>query len=87
MITDANGRPVSSEGQDARYIKIVETNVGGKMVWAVDYHPTIQAFEFEEVFQVLGNVIAGIAQNARARKREAIMQQQMQAKVASLKGE
>ncbi len=77
MITDANGKPIVSEGGDARSIKIVETNQGGKMVWALEYHPSIQVFEFEEVFQVLGNVVAGIAQNARARKHEAIMQQKL----------
>lgn len=73
MITDAAGNPIASE----RQIRIVESSVEGKKVWAVEYLPTIQAFEFEEVFQVLGNVVAGIAQNARARKHEAIMQQKL----------
>lgn len=77
MITDANGKPMASEGQDARYIKVVETNVAGKMVWAVEYGPSISNFEFEEVFQVLGNVVSGIAQNARARKREAMAMNQL----------
>ena len=87
MITDAQGRPIASEGQDARKLSLVETNHNGRMVWAVEYHPTIQAFEFEEVLQILGNAIQGIAQNARARKHEAMAMQQAQAKINSLNKE
>lgn len=78
MITDAKGNPIVSEGKDARHIKIVESNVDGKMQWGVEYFPTSQAFEFEEITQVLGNVIAGISQYARAMKREAILKQKLE---------
>lgn len=82
MITGPDGMPISSDG---RYIKIVEANVSDKKVWAVEYHPHISAFEFEEVFQVLGNVVAGIAQNARARKHEAMMQEKVKEKINAIK--
>lgn len=84
MITDAHGRPVASEGNDLRYIKIAETVKDGKRVWAIDYHPAINFFEFEEVFQILGQAIMGIAQNARARKHEAMIQQQIKEQVKNL---
>lgn len=87
MITDAQGRPIASEGKDARSIKLVETNHKGRMVWAIDYHPSIQAFEFEEVLQILGNAIQGIATNARARKHEALAMQQAQQKINELNKE
>ncbi len=81
MITDAQGKPIASE----RQIRIVESLVGEKKVWAVEYHPHISAFEFEEVFQVLGNVVAGIAQNARARKHEVMMQEKVKEKINEIK--
>jgi hypothetical protein len=84
MITDSNGRPIASEGQDARKISIIETNHKGKMVWAIEYFPSIQAFEFEEVLQILGNAVMGIATNARARKHETMAMAQAQAKIQSL---
>jgi hypothetical protein len=84
MITDAKGRPIASEGNDARKISIVETNHNGRMVWAIEYHPSIQAFEFEEVFQIFGNAIQGIATNARARKHEMIAQQKLQQGINNL---
>jgi hypothetical protein len=85
-LTDAQGNPIATEAK-LRAIKINEKTKDGKRFWSVDYDPDISEFEFEEVFQVLGNVVAGIAQSARARKREAIIQQEMQAKLASIKGE
>ena len=81
MLVDGKGKPIASEGNDMRYIKIVETMHEGKRVWAVDYHPQIGAFEFEEVFQILGNVISGIAQNARALKHDAIIKAKLQAEL------
>lgn len=87
MITDANGRPIASEGQDARKISLVETNHKGRMVWAIEYHPSIAAFEFEEVLQIFGNAILGIATNARARKHEAMAMQQAQQKINELNKE
>jgi hypothetical protein len=48
--------------------------------------PGIEAFEFEEVFQILGDVIRGVAQNARARKHEAMAMQQVAAKVRDING-
>lgn len=87
MITDASGRAIASEGNDARKIVLVETNHKGRMVWAIDYHPSVQAFEFEEVLQILGNAIQGIATNARARKHEAMAMQQTQAGINKLNKE
>jgi hypothetical protein len=88
MITGPDGRPVASAGNDSgRKISVVETNHNGRMVWAIEYHPSIQAFEFEEVLQVLGNAIQGIATNARARKHEALAQQKMQQGINNLNKE
>lgn len=84
MITDAHGRPIATEGNDLRYIKIAETVKDGKRMWAIDYHPGIQHFEFEEVFQILGQAIMGIAQNARARKHEAMLQQKLREEIKGL---
>lgn len=81
MITDAQGNPIATE----RSIMITEKTVEGKKMWTVDYVPTIAAFEFEEVFQVLGNVIAGVAQNARARKHEAMLQEKVKEKINEIK--
>lgn len=69
MITDAKGNPLSTE---PRSIKILETTHEGKATWAVDFKPSVAAFEFEEVIQVLGQTIMGLAQNTRARKHEAM---------------
>lgn len=88
MITGPDGRPIASQGNDSgRKIMMVETNHNGRMVWAIEYHPSIQAFEFEEVLQVLGNAIQGIATNARARKHEAIAQQKLQQGINNLNKE
>ncbi len=87
MILDGKGRPIAPEGQDSRYIKIAETLHQGKKVWAIDYHPAIDFFEFEEVFQILGQAIMGIAQNARARKHEAMIKKQVQEKINDLSKE
>lgn len=66
-------------------IVISENTVEGKRVWGVEFHPGIQAFEFEEVFQILGDVIRGIAQNARARKHEAMAMKAVKEKMAVIK--
>lgn len=78
MLTDAQGRPIASEGNDAKYLKIFQQNVNGKYVWGIEYHPSMKAFEYEEVMQVLGNVIAAVSQQARASLKEAMLKQQMQ---------
>lgn len=87
MITDAQGKPIASERSIiiTEKVHVDKTSGVGKKMWMVDYAPSIQAFEFEEVFQVLGNVIAGIAQNARARKHEAMLQQQVKEKISEIK--
>jgi hypothetical protein len=69
---------------EKKKIVISENEVQGRNVWGVEFHPDIQAFEFEEVFQILGDVIRGIAQNARARKHEALKMKEVAAKVASI---
>lgn len=81
MLTDKHGKPIASEGNALRSIKIMETVKDGKKVWAIEYEPDIGFFEFEEVFQILGNVTAGIAQNARALKHDAIIKQKLQAEL------
>lgn len=87
MITDARGKPLIMEGQEGRSIKIIETKVEGKMVWGIDFKPSLQSFEFEEVFQILGDVIRGIAQDARARKHEFLTKQRVQAELNKQQGE
>lgn len=86
-MVDAHGRPIASEGNDTRKISVVETNRDGKMVWAIEYHPNIGVFEFEEVLQVLGNAIMGIATNARQRKHEAMLKAKVQAEINHLNKE
>lgn len=56
-----------------------------RKAWGVEFHPSAEAFEFEEVIQILGDVVRGIAQNARARKREIIQMEQVRQKMAALK--
>lgn len=87
MITDAQGRPVASEGNDAKYLKIFQQNVGGKYVWGIEYFPSQKAFEYEEVMQVLGNVIAAVSQQARAALKEEIMKMKMQQGINNLSKE
>lgn len=82
MLVGANGQPLGA--QELKKIVISENVVQGRRMWGVEYHPGIQAFEFEEVFQILGDVIRGIAQEARARKHDALRQQQLKAKVAAI---
>lgn len=70
---------------EKKKIVISENEVQGKQVWGVEFHPNIQAFEFEEVFQILGDVIRGIAQNARSRKHEAKHMQKVQRDLDAIK--
>lgn len=83
MLVGRDGAPLGIV--EGKKIVISENQVQGKMVWGVEFHPGIQAFEFEEVFQILGDVIRGIAQNARAKKREYIKMEEVKAKMASIK--
>lgn len=82
MLVHPNGTPLGM--QEGKKIVISENFVQGKPVWGVEFHPSIQAFEFEEVFQILGEVTRGIAQNARARKQEAIKLKEVHKKMASI---
>lgn len=69
VLQGLDGQPLGIK--EKKKIVISENEVQGKQVWGVEFHPNIQSFEFEEVFQILGDVIRGIAQNARSRKHEA----------------
>lgn len=79
MLVGPNGAPLGVV--ESKKIVISENTVQGKKVWGVEFHPAIEAFEFEEVFQILGDVIRGIAQNARARKHEAIKMREVKQKM------
>jgi hypothetical protein len=81
-----NGQPLVQDGPSGKSITIHEHMMSGKPVWGVEFKPGIEAFEFEEVFQILGDVIRGVAQNARARKHEAMAMQQVAAKVRDING-
>jgi len=82
MLISPSGRPLGIT--EKKKIIISENEVQGKQVWGVEFQPGIQAFEFEEVFQILGDVIRGIAQNARARKHEAMKMQEVKQELASM---
>ena len=82
MLVNPNGSPLGLA--ENKKITISENTVQGKRVWGVEFHPGIEAFEFEEVFQILGDVIRGIAQNARSRKHEALQLKEVAAKAAAL---
>lgn len=82
MLVNPNGTPLGIA--ENKKITISENTVQGKKVWGVEFHPAIEAFEFEEVFQILGDVIRGIAQNARSRKHEALRLKEAAAKAAAL---
>lgn len=82
MLISPNGSPLGIH--ENKKIIISENTVQGKQVWGVEFHPGIQAFEFEEVFQILGDVIRGIAQNARARKHEAKSMQAVKQKMTEI---
>lgn len=82
MLVGANGTPLGLT--ENKKIVISENTVQGKKVWGVEFHPSIQAFEFEEVFQILGDVIRGIAQNARSRKHEAMAMNEVNAKIKQI---
>lgn len=84
MLVGSNGAPLGI--QEKKKIVISENEVQGKRVWGVEFHPGIQAFEFEEVFQILGDVIRGIAQNARSRKHEAMAMQAVKEKMTAIDG-
>lgn len=83
MLVTPNGQPAGVV--EKRKIVITEAEAQGRPVWGVEFHPGIQAFEFEEVFQILGDVIRGIAQNARSRKHEAIAMKKVREKMHSIK--
>jgi hypothetical protein len=83
VLVGPNGKPLQKveDGPSGKSITIHEEIKEGRPVWGVEFKPGIQAFEFEEVFQILGDVIRGIAQNARSRKHEAMAMQEVAAKV------
>ena len=85
MITDAQGRPIVTEGEKGRSIEILETKVDGKLVWAVDFKPMVGAFEFEEVMMIMGDVTRGIAQQARSRVHEARAMDKVKAQMNAMK--
>ena len=87
MITDAQGRPIVTEGIETRSIKIGETKLDGKLVWAVDFQPSVGAFAFEEVMMILGDVTRGIAQQALSRVAEAKGMQKVRAQMDALSKE
>ena len=82
MLVGSNGTPLGI--QEGKKIVISENVIQGKRVWGVDFHPSIEAFEFEEVFQILGDVIRGIAQNARSRKHEAMQMKEVKKQMTSM---
>lgn len=83
MLTDAQGRPIVSEG---RYIKITETKTPeGKRMWGVDFGPDISSFEFEEVIMILGDVTRGIAEQALRRVKEAKAMQAVNKTITAIK--
>ncbi len=85
MLVGANGAPLGV--QELKKIVISENDIQGKKAWGVEFHPHIEAFEFEEVFQILGDVIRGIAQNARARKHEAMKMRAVKEQMAAIQKE
>lgn len=82
MLVGPSGKPLGTT--EKKKIIISENTIQGKLVWGVEFHPGIEAFEFEEVFQILGDVIRGIAQNARARKHEAMKMAEVKAKMNAI---
>lgn len=87
MITDAHGNPIVTEGVETRSIKITETKIDGKLVWAVDFKPAVSSFAFEEVMMILGDVTRGIAQQALSRVAEAKGMQKVRAQMDALNKE
>lgn len=83
MITDANGKPISS----GRSITIGEIVQDGKPTFAVTFEPSAEAFEFEEIIMILGDVTRALAQNARAALHLARTKVKVQQELNKLQGE
>lgn len=68
-----SGRPIAHDGPTGRKIIIHEAMVQGRPAWGVDF----EGIGILEVFQILGDVIRGIAQ----RERSLIAEKRAMAKV------
>ena len=87
MIVGADGQPMVTENMDGRYIKIVESKQGDKMVWGVEFGPGEAHFDPLEALQVLGDVVRGLAQNTRSLLAEKRAMQEVRRKMAEMAGE
>ena len=81
MILDKDGKPTAVDGPTGRSISINEMVIKGRPTWAIDFAPSVGAFEFEEVMMILGDVTRGIAQQALSRVHEARIQQKLRAEL------
>lgn len=78
-----SGRPIATEGPTGRKIIIHEAMVGGRPAWGVDF----EGIGILEVFQILGDVIRGIAQRERSLIAEKRAMAQVQTKVDQINKE
>ncbi len=76
-----DGKPTAHDGPTGRYIKIIEHVMKGRPVWGVEFEGS---FELLEMFQILSDVIRGIAQRERSLVAENRAMQEVKQKMASI---
>lgn len=78
-----NGRPIAHDGPTGRKIIIHEAVVNGRAAWGVEFNE----IGILEVFQILGDVIRGIAQRERSMIAEKRAMKNVQAKMDEINKE
>lgn len=83
MLVGPNGRPIAQDGPTGRKIIIHEAMVSGRPAWGVEFNE----IGILEVFQILGDVIRGIAQRERSLVAEKRAMAGVQVKMDAIKKE